>query len=133
MAVPYFACMALVANIYHLPPRVLPAIQAVEGGQPGLVHKNTDGSEDLGVMQVNTRWLPAFAHLTGLSEDAVRSRLTNESCFSIAAAGAIMQLHLAQTRGNLMLAIGNYHSVTVHLNLNYRQRVVASAWRLFGG
>ena len=41
MAVPYLACMALVAQIYSLPPRVLPSIQAVEGGGAGVVHHNT--------------------------------------------------------------------------------------------
>ena len=55
MAVPFVACMALVASLYNLPPRVLPSIHAVEGGQIGTVHLNTDGSEDLGFMQVNTR------------------------------------------------------------------------------
>ncbi len=53
--------MALVASIYNLPPRVLPAIHGVEGGQVGSVHVNADGSQDLGYMQVNTRWLPVLA------------------------------------------------------------------------
>ena len=44
MAVPYLACMALVASIYHLPPRVLPSIQRIEGGRPGLVSPNANGS-----------------------------------------------------------------------------------------
>ncbi len=35
MPVPYLACMALVASIYHLPPRVLPSIHTIEGGWPG--------------------------------------------------------------------------------------------------
>ena len=37
MAIPYLACMLSVAAFYGLPPRVLPAIQAVEGGQVGTV------------------------------------------------------------------------------------------------
>ena len=133
MAVPYVACMVLVANIYHLPPRVLPSIQAVEGGRPGITHLNKDGSEDLGVMQINTRWLPAFARYTGLPETTVRQRLVTEPCFNIAAAGAIMRSHLDATRGDLMRAIGNYHSVTVTLNESYRQRVWNAAAHLFGG
>ena len=66
MAVPFLACMALVAQIYSLPPRVLPSIQHVEGGGLGVVHRNTDGSEDLGVMQINTIWLPALSRYTHL-------------------------------------------------------------------
>ena len=45
--------MALTAAVYHLPPRVLPSIQAVEGGRVGLAHLNRNGTEDLGVMQIN--------------------------------------------------------------------------------
>ena len=66
MAVPFLACMALVAQMYSLPPRVLPSIQAVEGGAPALSHLNRDGSEDLGVMQVNTLWIPRLVRYTGL-------------------------------------------------------------------
>jgi hypothetical protein len=63
MAVPFLACMALVASVHHLPPRVLPSIQAVEGGAVGSVSANTDGSSDLGVMQVNTLWLRPLARV----------------------------------------------------------------------
>ena len=75
MAVPYLACMALVAQTYSLPPRVLPSIQAVEGGGPGTVYRNTDGSDDLGVMQINTLWLPTLSRYTRLDPPEVRDRL----------------------------------------------------------
>ena len=42
MAVPFLACMVAAAAWYHLPPRVLPSIQAVEGGRPGLVRRMSD-------------------------------------------------------------------------------------------
>lgn len=132
MAVPYLACMALVASLYDLPPRVLPSIQAVEGGWPGLVSRNTNGSEDLGVMQINTLWLPALARYTGLDEAVVRDRLVNQPCFNIAAAGAILRTYLNETRGDLMRAIGNYHSHTPFRHLDYRDKVMRSAGRLFG-
>src|SRR5690242_11968029 len=105
MAVPYLACMALVASLYDLPPRALPSIQAVEGGKPGTVSQNADRSEDLGVMQVNTRWLPALAAYTGLPRETVRERLINRPCFNIAAAGAILRMYLDEARGDLMVAI----------------------------
>ena len=92
MTVPHLACMALVATLYDLPPRVLPSIQAVEGGRPGLASRNANGSEDLGVMQVNTLWLPALSSYTGLSQIVLRDRLMNEPCFNIAAAGAILPI-----------------------------------------
>src|SRR6185436_22229 len=96
MPVPYFACMAFVASFYQLPPRVLPSIQVVEGGRPGLVHQNTDGSSDLGVMQVNTRWIAPLARSTRTAESTIRRRLIDDACFNIAVAGAIMRIYLAE-------------------------------------
>ena len=132
MPVPYLACMALVAQIYGLPPRVLPSIQAVEGGQPGLVRRNTNGTEDLGVMQINTVWLPTLARYSKLSEAEVRRRLLGQSCYNIAAAGLILRTYLDETGGDLMRAIGNYHSHTPFRNQAYQQKVMGSARRLFG-
>lgn len=131
MAVPFLACMALVASIYGLPPRVLPSIQAVEGGQPGSVSRNVNGSEDLGVMQVNTLWLPALSTYTGLAQATVRDRLVGNTCFNIAAAGAIVRLYLDQAGGDVMIAVGNYHSHSPLLHQSYRSRVVDAARRLF--
>lgn len=133
MAVPYLACMALVASLYNLPPRVLPSIQAVEGGAPGTVHRNRDGSDDLGVMQVNTRWLGPLAAYTGLPADVVRDRLIFQPCFNIAAAGAILRTYLDEAGGALMPAVGNYHSHTPILHQRYQLRVIEAASRLFGG
>ena len=132
MAVPFVACMALVAQIYALPPRVLPAIGGVEGGRPGTVSTNRDGSQDLGVMQVNTRWLQPLARYTGLPETAVRQNLVNRACFNIAAAGWILRQYVNEARGDLMLAIGYYHSHTPPLNQAYQAQVMQSAWGLFG-
>jgi len=133
MSIPLLACMATVAAYYHLPPRVLPSIHAVEGGAIGVVHKNSDGSQDLGIMQVNTRWVTSLAQVAQIAPDAVRLRLIQDGCFNIAAAGAIMRYYLNEAQGNLMLAIGYYHSHTPGINVEYQNKVLASAYRLFGG
>jgi hypothetical protein len=123
--------MVLVASTYHLPPRVLPSIQAVEGGGVGVIHRNVDGSEDLGVMQVNTLWVQPLAHLTHLSSADVRGRLLDRPCFNIAAAGLILRYYLRETRGDLLHAIGDYHSHTAVLNQAYQARVIHSATMMF--
>ena len=131
MTVPYLACMALVAQVYSLPPRVLPSIQAVEGGGPGVQHINLNGSTDLGVMQVNTAWLPALSRYTRLDPTEVRNRLLYRPCFNIAAAGLILRTYLDETRGELMQAIGDYHSHTPLLNQSYQLKVRQSAAAMF--
>ena len=132
MPIPSLACMALVAAYHHLPPRVLPAIQAVEGGSVGTIERNRDGSEDLGLMQVNTLWLPTMAVLAGTTPEQVRHRLLTDPCFNIAAAGAILAQYRRAEAGDLMRAIGDYHSHTAALNQRYQGEVTRAAGRLFG-
>lgn len=131
MTVPYLACMALAASIYHLPPRVLPSIHVVEGGWPGAAVRNTDGSEDLGVMQVNTLWIGPLALYTGLPAHVVRQKLVSQPCFNIVAAGAILRDYLDEAQGDLMQAVGYYHSHRPALGLPYQARVRNAAARLF--
>ncbi len=83
-------------------------------------------------MQVNTIWLPALSTYTGLPREVVRARLIAQPCFNIAAAGAILRSYLDEARGELMPAIGFYHSHTPVLHQRYRDLVTAAASRLFG-
>jgi hypothetical protein len=131
MAIPFLACMVAAASFYHLPPRVLPSIQVVEGGRPGIISQNTDGSADLGVMQVNTLWVPQFAAITGMTDNAVRTRLIVDPCFNIAAAGAIMRVYLDEAGGDLLRAVGYYHSHTPQRASEYQDKVLSAARKLF--
>ena len=131
MATPLLACMLAVSTALSLPPRVLQAIQAVEGGRIGVARTNANGSEDLGLMQINSLWLPVLARQTGLSQEGVRDKLLGESCFNVAVSGAIIRLYLRQTQGDLLAAIGNYHSRTPVRHEAYKDKVIGAAIRLF--
>ncbi|NOG73698.1 lytic transglycosylase domain-containing protein [Roseicella sp. DB1501] len=131
MPVPFLACMALTASFYHLPPRVLPAIQAVEGGRVGLARGNRNGTEDLGLMQINTIWIAPITRITGLPAAEVRARLLHDACFNIAAAGMVMRNYLDETGGDLLRAVGNYHSHTPTRNLGYQAKVLDAARVMF--
>ena len=82
-------------------------------------------------MQVNTQWLVPLARVSRLPTQEVRRRLVAEPCFNIAAAGLIMHSYLAETRGDLLQAVGDYHSHTPARNIAYQTRVIAAARRLF--
>lgn len=82
-------------------------------------------------MQVNTRWLPAIARAMHGDTAQARARLLNDPCFNISAAGAIVRTYLDEAHGDLMQAIGNYHSHTAPLNHVYQAQVVDAARRLF--
>jgi hypothetical protein len=102
------------------------------GDRPGLVHGNTDGSQDLGIMQVNTRWVQPLAWQTGVAPTVAERRLLLNDSFSIAVAGAIMRIYLNEAHGNLLLAVGYYNSHTPALAEAYQLRVLHAATRLFG-
>jgi hypothetical protein len=130
--IPYLKCMLVVAATAGLPPRVLPVIQAIEGGKVGMVSQNANGTADLGVMQVNTIWVPALAALARLSRAETQQRLINEPCFNIAASALIMRSYLAEANGQLLPAIGDYHSHTPSRNTAYRLLAETKARELFG-
>ena len=97
-----------------------------------MVQPNANGSFDLGVMQINTLWIEPLARRTGMPPDVVRRRLIDDACFNIAVAGAILRTYLTEERGNLMRAIGNYHSHTPFRHRAYQDKVLDAAQRLYG-
>jgi Transglycosylase SLT domain len=99
MSIPFLACMAAAASFYHLPPRVLPAIQAVERGRPGLIQPNANGTADLGLMQINSIWIEPLARFAQMPAQTVAYRLLDDPCFNIAAAAAIMRAYLSEAQG----------------------------------
>ncbi|OUI84191.1 lytic transglycosylase [Gluconobacter sp. DsW_056] len=131
MPAPLLACMLAAAIRYDLPPRVLPAIWEVERGAIGLVHHNTNGSDDLGLMQINTQWVGLLSQITRMPATQTAARLVSDGCFNIAASALILRSYLNQTHGNLLEAVGDYHSHTPQLNSAYQKRVLQQARRLF--
>ncbi|WP_347709375.1 lytic transglycosylase domain-containing protein [Acetobacter sp. AN02] len=126
------ACMLASAAQYHLPSKALPAISQVEGGRPGLVSRNTDGSADLGLMQINTRWVLPLAAATHVSVPETAERLIHDPCFSIRAAAIVLSTYIREEHGDVLRAVGDYHSHTDTLNEEYRMKVVAAALGLSG-
>lgn len=127
---PYRACMQEVARVNRLPIRLLPALYRVEGGSIGMANRNRNGTEDLGVMQINTVWVQPLVRFTGWPAARIRALLINDPCFNIAVAGAVLSTYRAQAHGDLLRAIGDYHSHTLVLNQAYLERVLRAAERL---
>jgi len=127
----YLKCMLAVAATAGLPPRVLPVIQSIEGGAPGLVRQDSNGTADLGVMQVNTIWIPALTGRARLSPARTKDLLINDPCFNIAAAALILRSYLAEEHGALLPALGDYHSHTPALNTDYTALAERKARQLF--
>jgi hypothetical protein len=131
--IPYLHCMLVVAATAALPPRILPVIQQIEGGSVGTVHENANHTQDYGIMQVNSIWLPALAARAHFSDSEAKAKLISDPCFNIAAAALILRVYLDQSHGQWLIAIGDYHSHTPALNNAYRTLAENTAGHLFPG
>jgi soluble lytic murein transglycosylase-like protein len=115
----------MAAQTYEVPPAVLVGIMHVEGGRPGVQSANTNGSYDLGPMQINTLWVPKLAKYWRVSETTAYKWIRDDACTNVGVAAWILRRHLNET-GSLAKAIGYYHSRTPQLERSYRARVLAA-------
>lgn len=117
------ACLMLASQTYSVPPAVLVGIYKAEGGQIGQEVRNTNGSYDLGPMQINTIWLPDLAQRWGVSETTARKWVRDDACTNVGVAAWIFKSHLNET-GSLSKAIAHYHSRTPVHGTKYKSRVI---------
>jgi len=98
-------CVAKAADVFRVERSALYLILDVEGGTLGQTSApNTDGSVDIGQMQVNTWWVPKLA-ARGITED----QLTNNLCINIMA-GAWIYSNERRHSKTVAEAIARYHS-----------------------
>lgn len=115
-------CVVHAAREYSLPPEALLAMMMQENGRPGTKKKNSNGSYDLGVMQINTVWLQDRSPLKYYLNE---NQLAYDTCANIHTAAWILAMHYAKSR-DIWRAIGMYHSPGTLL---YANRYVASVYR----
>lgn len=97
-------CFAAAGTYYNVAPEVLTAIAVQESGmEASAVHRNVDGSLDLGLMQVNERWLAALMP-AGIGETQLL-----DPCTSIWVGAWILAQSVAR-HGYTWEAIGAYNA-----------------------
>lgn len=119
------ACLMLAAQTYSIPPAVLVGIYNVEGGAVGQQVSNTNGTYDLGPMQINTLWLPELSDYWGVSQETAKRWVRDDACTNMGVSAWILRQHLNET-GSLGKAIAHYHSRTPDRGTDYRRKVVAA-------
>jgi len=102
-----------------VPQAALYAILDVEGGRVGEAWLNTNGSYDMGPMQINSLWLRALAR-QGVSEND----LINDGCRNVHAGAWILAREMQTRKG--MAGVGAYHSKTPRHQKRYRAAIVRS-------
>ena len=120
----FATCLVIAAQNYTVPPGVMLGIMQVEGGRIGQEVANTNGTYDLGPLQINTLWLPELAKKWRMDQSRIRVLLRDDVCVNIAVSAWILRQKINHT-GSLWGGIAGYHSLTPALGSRYAARVAA--------
>ena len=117
-------CWEEVASRYDLEPELLQAIAAVESGYRAHAVNalNSDGSRDIGLMQINSMHLPRLAK-QGITEE----RLLSEPCLSVEV-GASILAGFVQRFGYNWTAVGSYNAGVAPEREALRLRYAEKIW-----
>lgn len=122
-------CIFAAAETYSVPPAVLLGILQVEGGRPGQQVKNTNGTYDLGPMQINTIWLSELANYWNVSKTEAWRQVRDDACVNIGVGAWILRRKM-DSSGSLYQGIAHYHSATPKYGTVYRAKVMAAMQNL---
>tara|TARA_Y100001936_G_C15610376_1_gene426350 strand:- start:56 stop:505 length:450 start_codon:yes stop_codon:yes gene_type:complete len=114
------SCISFNSEHFGIPDIALEAIRRVENGKVCGVNSNTNGTADLGPMQINTIHLP---DIQSHYPDIDFSDVACKPCLNITISSWILSQRLNEVDGDLWLAVGNYHSKTPHVRLRYLKKI----------
>jgi hypothetical protein len=124
------ACICAAASVYHEPPAVLLILLNVEGGTLGAISHNTNGTVDIGPMQVNQLWIPKLSLHWSADPQTTYDALRDNFCANVEAGAWILRQGLDRAHGDFWGGVAYYHSFDpVNQNI-YLHSVLAQALRL---
>ena len=124
-------CIEASAAVYRLPPAVIVILLDVEGGSLGAVSQNTNGTVDIGPMQVNTIWVSQVAHHWNSSPDATYAALRDDFCANVEAGSWILRQALDESGGDFWEGVGLYHSHDPDYKADYLRKVLRVTLQLW--
>ena len=123
-------CLTAAGNAHHEPPAVLVILLNVEGGRLGAVSPNTNGTVDIGPMQVNDIWLPKLAAHWATTKESAYLALRDNFCANVEAGAWILRMGLNEAHGDFWEGVGFYHSHDPGYKRTYLNSVLQQAMRL---
>jgi soluble lytic murein transglycosylase-like protein len=110
-------CFNEAGRTYKVPPMLLQAIAWVESRyDKNAKNENTNGSIDMGVMQINSLWLEP------LSQYGIEQKHLYNACFNINVAAWILRQQINEVGYNWQ-AVAQYHSRNAARGDNYARKV----------
>lgn len=112
-------CVNAASRHFSIHPAVIKSIIAVEGGKIGTMSRNSNGTYDMGIMQINTIHLPDIKRKfpsIGWREVAYKP------CVNIGIGSWILSQRMKET-SNYWKGVGNYHSKTPKFRKIYLKKI----------
>ena len=111
-------CFVDAANRYGVNPLLLWGIARVESNfNSRALNRNSNGTYDIGIMQINSNWIPVLKR-HGLYD----TRALWDPCYNIHVGAWVLKQCLSKF-GNTWQAIGCYNASTRYKQIKYSQRV----------
>lgn len=116
------ACVRTAATRYKVPEDLIWTILKTEGGTTGKVSRNSNGTFDMGEMQINTVHLQSPPYQFE-SRGITREMLVNNQCLNIQVGTYMLAYEIARAP-SFWKGVTNYHSRTPHKAAAYLGKVL---------
>lgn len=117
-------CSIAAAVKYAVPANIVLAVAEKEAGKPGQWTRNSNGTHDVGPMQLNTVYLQDLAKYGIAASDVAAA-----GCYAFELATWRLRQHIKNDSGDLWTKAANYHSRTTRYNMVYRADLIRRAAR----
>ena len=120
-------CLTAASAAHRLPPAMLAVLLDVEGGTLGHVSRNTNGTVDIGPMQVNTVWVPRIAARWRTTPASAYAALRDNLCANLEGGAWILRQAMDEARGDFWGGVGIYHSHNPRYSERYLRQVLKAS------
>lgn len=117
------SCFHQEAARQQIEPIKLLAVLKTEGGRLGSFVRNTNGTYDIGPMQINTVHLDDLSKTLSTTKSVVAQKLAYDGCFNVAVGAWMLRKRTNEAGGDFWFGIGRFHSKTPTVRNRYILKV----------